>query len=75
MTHVVDDPTFDRLADELLSRLPVVSPEARDVGVALYRLLAEGVPVTSEQLARNVGRNHAEVTRVLKELQGLRGVQ
>ena len=75
MTHVVDAPTFDRLADELLSRLPVVSPGARDIGVALYRLLAGGVPVSSEQLARNLGRNHADVTRVLKELQGLRGVQ
>ena len=71
MTHVLDAPTFDRLANELLSRLPSVSPEARDVGVALYRLLAEGVPVTSEQLTRNVGRSHEEVTGVLKELQGL----
>ena len=71
MTHVVDGPTFDRLADDLLSSLPVVSPEARDIGVALYRLLAGGVPVSSEQLARDVGRNHADVTRVLKELQGL----
>jgi hypothetical protein len=52
VTHVVDGPTFDRLADELLSSLPVVTPEARDVGVALYRLLAEEVPVTCEQLVR-----------------------
>ncbi len=50
MTHVVDASTFDRLADELLSSLPVVGPEARDVGVALYSLLAGGVPVTSERL-------------------------
>ncbi len=29
MTHVVDGPTFDRLAVDLLSSLPVVGPEAR----------------------------------------------
>ncbi len=75
MTHVVDASTLDRLADELLSRLPVVSLEARDVGVALYSLLAGGVQVPPSNSARNVGRNHADVTRVLKELQGLRGVQ
>ena len=42
MTHVVDASTFDRLADELLSRLPVVSPEVRDVGVPLYSLFGGG---------------------------------
>ncbi len=69
--RLLDDTTFDRLADDLLDRLPVVGARAREVGLALYHLLAEGAPVTCDQVAQRVGRNPEDVARVLEELRGL----
>ncbi len=69
--HLLDETAFDRLADDLLDRLPVVSASAREVGLALYHLLADGAPVTCDQLAQRVGRNPEDVASVLEELRGL----
>lgn len=71
MMHLLDETAFDRLADDLLDRLPVVSASAREVGLALYHLLADGEPVTYDQLAQRVGRNPEDVARVIEELRGL----
>jgi alkylmercury lyase len=68
---LLDTPAFERLSQDLLSRLPAVSPAARDVGVALYRLLAEGKEVTATELAGEMGRNQEEIASVLQELHSL----
>ena len=53
----LDAPAFERLSDDLLSRLPRITADARQVGLTLYRLLAVGAPVTPSRLAEEVGRS------------------
>jgi len=55
VTHL-SDPELTQLAGELRAALPQLEPEEQSIAVALYRLLAQGTPVTEKRLA-----NAAEV--------------
>jgi alkylmercury lyase len=60
-----------RLADELAAARPPLDPGQQRLALALYRLLAEGEPVTRERLADRAGADERGVARMLDEQPGV----
>jgi alkylmercury lyase len=61
----------ERLAQELAAARPSLSPRDQRLALSLYRLLAEGEPVTRERLAQRAGVGKEEVVRLLEEEPGV----
>ncbi len=60
-----------KLADELRAAVPVLDPDEQRIAVAIYRLLADGAPVTDTRLAEAVALPHEQVARTLGEWPGI----
>ena len=60
-----------QLAGELARAMPELSPIEQTIAVAIYRLLAEGSPVPSRQVAERVDLRVEEVDRFFRSLPGL----
>ena len=60
-----------RLAEELVAARPTLGPDEQRIALALYRLLAEGAPVSRERLAQRAGAGAADVERFLDEQPGV----
>ncbi|MCW8884044.1 MAG: hypothetical protein K6L75_03175 [Cellvibrionaceae bacterium] len=59
------------LADALLSQLPTLSLEEQKVSLAIYRLLAEGEPVSQERLAKAVVMPVNHLQHMLEDWTGI----
>ena len=58
--------TANRLAVDLLARLPVISAEEQRLGVEIYHQLAKGHPVTSSRLAQALQLSPRDTKELLK---------
>lgn len=56
---------FERVSAAILALFPPLAEIEQRVGLTLYRLLAEGGPVSSDELARASGTGAAETERIL----------
>jgi alkylmercury lyase len=67
----VDQIDTGRIAHELAAARPALDAPQQRLALALYRLLAEGAPVTREQLARHADVAAAEVGQLLDDQPGV----
>jgi alkylmercury lyase len=59
------------LADQLVAAGPALDDQQQRIAIALYRLLADGQPVSREQLAQRTGALPGDVERVVDEQPGV----
>jgi len=62
---------LEELASELVAAMPGLEEKEQRVAVELYRLLAEGVPVSRERLAGRAGLPPARVAELLERWPGV----
>ncbi|HET8536029.1 MAG TPA: alkylmercury lyase MerB [Solirubrobacteraceae bacterium] len=59
------------LADQLVAARPALDAQQQRIAITLYRLLAEGQPVSVEQLAERAGTPIGDVERLLDDEPGI----
>jgi alkylmercury lyase len=64
-------PDLDQVSEEIVNALPRLSAADQKLAIKLYRLLAEGKPVSRERLAQAVNSPIAEVRQTLNEWPGV----
>jgi alkylmercury lyase len=68
-------PTLDQIADAVINAFPKLSATEQRVSLAVYRLLAEGSPVTAAQISAVSGAGHADVLGMLAKWHGIERTQ
>lgn len=64
-------PPIGALAEALVEAMPVLDPREQQLALALYRRLAAGKPVSPSGLARELGRDRAEIDQWLEGWPGV----
>src|SRR5216684_4315108 len=61
----------NNLADKIVNAMPKLGPGERRIAVGLYRLLAEGEPVSPERLAETLNLSESRVRETLSQWPGV----